>query len=617
MKQFLKEKLILLLRLLCAIFLIVGGYFSSNFSVYLSISLFSVSYLVLCYDVVIEAIKELFIKKRLGDKFLIFIATLGAMIIEKFVEANMILILFIVVELFKETTISNCEKTIETLSGLQTDRVRLKDGSVIQAKDAKTDDVIEIYPKEIIAVDGVVVGGFGFVDTSTITGERKLRAIKQGSKVLAGYVNHDATITVRVTRPLSNSVAKRIVEVVENSFEKKTKSEVAIEKFTKAFVPSILLLSILIATVPPLVDMFFSIFGNFGFEFWIYKALGILAISSPYTILMSVHFAYFCGVGYASKKGILIKGAYIIDKLREVKIFAFDKAGTLTKSELVVTSVDVYDTSYDKLKLLKLATTVELKAKHPVSNAIISLSKKLRVDITEGENYEETVGSGIECDTVYGHVKAGSRSFVNAPEEIVSTVFISVDGKFIGSIGIGDQLKENSKSVFEKLRKLGIKKKIILSSDKKIKLDQIVKTLLAEYAYANLKPVDKEHVIEEIKANNPKMEVAYCGSGANDISSLTNADVGISMNSMSNDSIVQSSDIVILDDNLDNVVKALKISKNTHRTTVFNIIISIIVKLAILSLLFIPVIQFKVVYAVLVDLVLSIFTVTSALIAGR
>lgn len=616
MKQFIKERLILLLRLLSASFLTVGGYLISEYSAYISMSLFSVSYIILCYDVLIGAFKELFLRKRIDAKLLMFIATLGAMIIEKFVEASVILIIFLIGEMFKETIVSSCEKTIEILSGLQTDRVRLKDGSVIQAKDAKVDDVIEVYPKEIIAVDGVVVGGIGFVDTSAITGHRKVRGIKQGSKVLAGYVNKDATITVRVTRPLNNSVAKRIVDVLENSFEKKTKIEIAIEKFTKIFIPIVMILSLLVAVVPPLIDMVSNVFGNFGFEFWIYRALGLLIISCPISILVSVQLAYFCGIRYAAKKGILIKGSYVIETLRDAKIFAFDKTGTLTKRELVVTSVDVYDDSYDKFKLLEIAATVELKSHHPVSGAIIALAKRLNVEFSEGENYVEAVGSGIECDSQYGHIKAGSRNYVNAPEGMAS-IYVSVDGKFIGTIGIGDQLKENSKKVFEKLRKSGVKKKIILSGDKKIKVDQIVKTLLAEAAYSNLKPIEKGPAIEDIKISNPQMKVAYCGNGTSDIASLTNADVGISMDTMGNDEVVNASDVIIMDDNLDNVAKALKIAKKTHVTTVFNIVISIIVKLAIIAMLFIPLIQFKIVFAVLIDVALMIFTTINALLAGR
>ncbi|MBR2024863.1 MAG: cadmium-translocating P-type ATPase [Clostridia bacterium] len=617
MKNFFKENLILLLRILCASLLVTGGYLTEGFNGYLSLILFSVSYVILCYDTVIGAFKELFTEKTVSDKMLMVIASLGAMIIGEFLEANVILVLFLIGELFEDTAKESSKKSIEILVGLQSDRVRLKDGSVIQAKEIKVDDVVEVFPGERIAVDGVVVGGIGTVDTSVITGESTPKTVKQGSKVLAGYLNYNAPITIRVTRPLSGSVAQRIVDVVEKSFDKKTKSEKFIKKFAKIYTPIVILISVLIAFLPPLIDMIAPIFGNFGFTFWIYKALGVLAISCPCSILISVPLAYFCGVGFASKKGILIKGSYIIDILRDVEIFAFDKTGTLTKSELVVTSVDSYNEEYDKLKLMQLVTLVEHKSRHPLAVAITTLAERFNIEIIEGENYIETPGSGVECDSQYGHIKAGTRNFANAPEWVVASVYISVDGKFVGTIDVGDQLKKNSKSVFEKLRKLGVKKKIILSGDKKIKVDQVAKTLLAETAYSNLKPVDKLHALEDIKTNNPGMKIAYCGDGINDIPALVNADVGISMGAMGSDSAVEASDVVIMDDNLENIVKAIKIAKKTHRTAVFNIAISLIVKIAVLVLLSIPLIQFKMMYAVLADVGLLIFTIINALLAGR
>lgn len=618
MKRFIKENLITLLRIVAASLLVACGYYTKIFTEFLPFALFGLAYIILCYDVAIGAFKELFKEKSISDKMLMLLASFGAMAIGEFFEANIILILYMIGELFEDTARESSKKSIEILAGLQTDRVRLKNGSVMQAKDVTVGEVIEVLPGERIALDGIVVGGLGSVNTSVITGESTPKHIKHGSRVLAGYLNIEAPITIKVTRPLSSSAAQRIVDIAEKSFEKKTKSEKFIKKFARIYTPIAIGVSLLVAIIPPVIDMITPIFGNLGFSFWTYKALGVLAISCPCAMVISVPLAYFCGVGYASKKGILIKGSSTIEALRDVEIIAFDKTGTLTRSELVVTSLDTYGGKVDKIKLLELVSIVESKSTHPIAKAITELAKKFNVLIPEGENYIETAGSGVECDSMYGHIKAGTKSFVDAPSGIIASVYVSVDGEYVGSIGIGDQLKYNSKRVFEKLRKLGVKKKIILSGDKKFKVDQIAKNILAEGAYSNLKPADKVHAIEDIKNNNRNLKkIAYCGDGINDVPALARADVGIAMGATGSDSAVEASDVVIMDDNLENVANAIKIAKKTHRRAVFNIVFSLIVKVAVLALLSIPFFNFKMMYAVLADVGLLIFTIINALLAGR
>lgn len=618
MKRFIKENLITMLRIVAASLLVACGYYTKIFTEFLPFALFGLAYIILCYDVAIGAFKELFKEKSISDKMLMLLASFGAMAIGEFFEANIILILYMIGELFEDTARDSSKKSIEILAGLQTDRVRLKNGSVMQAKDVTVGEVIEVLPGERIALDGIVVGGLGSVNTSVITGESTPKHIKHGSRVLAGYLNIEAPITIKVTRPLSSSAAQRIVDIAEKSFEKKTKSEKFIKKFARIYTPIAIGVSLLVAIIPPVIDMITPIFGNLGFSFWTYKALGVLAISCPCAMVISVPLTYFCGVGYASKKGILIKGSSTIEALRDVEIIAFDKTGTLTRSELVVTSLDTYGTKVDKIKLLELVSIVESKSTHPIAKAITELSKKFNVSIPEGENYIETAGSGVECDSMYGHIKAGTKSFVDAPSGIIASVYVSVDGEYVGSIGIGDQLKYNSKRVFEKLRKLGVKKKIILSGDKKFKVDQIAKNILAEGAYSNLKPADKVHAIEDIKNNNRNLKkIAYCGDGINDVPALARADVGIAMGATGSDSAVEASDVVIMDDNLENVANAIKIAKKTHRRAVFNIVFSLIVKVAVLALLSIPFFNFKMMYAVLADVGLLIFTIINALLAGR
>ena len=617
MKNFIKLNLIALIRVAVAILLTVCGFFSKDFAKYLSFGLYVLSYLVLCYDILIKATKEIIIDKTLSGKMLIFLASLGAMVIGEYIESNLILIIFVLGEIFEKTVARQAEKPIEILTGLQTNRVRLRNGNVIPAKDVKENDVIEIYTEEIIPVDGMVVGGVSKIDTSIINCERKITEVKHGSKVLSGSVNKGAPISIKVTRPLQSSVAQRLVSVMENSFEKKTRIGTFVQKFTRIYTFVAMVISVLIAALPPIIDMINPIFGNHGFVFWIYKALGFLIVSCLCSMIFSVPLAYYNGIKYASKKGVIIKGAASVELLSDTEIVAFDKTATLTRRELVVTSIDTYGDNIDKLKLLTVVALVERESKHPIAHAILSLAEKLNVHIPEGSNFVETLGSGIECDSMYGHIKAGSKTFVGAPFGIIASVYVSLDGEYVGSIGIGDQLKYNSIRVFENLRKLGIKKKIILSSDKKFKTDKIAKTLVAETAYSNLKPVDKVHAIEDIKTNNPKMKIAYCGAGISDIPSLKSADVGISMGAVGEDSTFEASDVIIIDDDLEKVEKSFRIAKKMQKASLFNVIFPLIIKLSIISMMFIPYFQIKLVYISLANFIVLTLSVLISWFAGR
>ena len=617
MKSFIKQNLISLLRIISSSLLVAGGYYSGGISQYLPLGLYILAYIILCYDVLIGAFKELFDEKTVSDKMLMLLASLGAMMIGEFLEGNIILILYMVGKLFVSTVNASVKKSIEILEGLQTDRVRLKNGTVIPAKDAKVDDVLDVLKGERIAVDGVVVGGLGTVNTSAITGVNTPQKIGHGSKVLAGYVNNEAPISVKVTRPLECSMSQRIVNIAETCFDTKTKNEIFVERFSRIFSLIAIIVSALVALAPPIADMINPVFGGLGFAFWTYKALNILVIASAGAMVVSAPLAYFCGVKYASKKGILIKGSSVVDDLRNIEIMIFDKTSTLTRSELVVAKIDTYSESIDKIKLLQALAIVESKSEHPIARAIIGLAEKFNVEIPIGENYKETPGSGVECDSIYGHIMAGIKSFVGAPSGIAASVYVSINGEFVGTVDIGDQLKNNSKDVFEKLRKLGIKKKIIFAGDKKYKVDLVVKSLLAEGAYSNLKPADKAPAIDDVRANNPNMDVAYCGDGAYDIAALAKADVGIAMGAVGSDFAFNASDVVLLDNHLENVAAAVRIAKKTRNTAVFNIVLSFIFKLVSLALLALPFFEFKLLYAVIADLALLIISTISGLLAGK
>lgn len=616
MKRFLKENKLALLRILISIALVACGYLTVDIHKYVSLGLYVAAYIAVSYEVIFGAFKDLIKEKAVEEKMLMTIASLGAMIIGEYMEASLVIILYLIGEMFEDTAKDSSRRSLEALASIRSDRVRIKGGSVVPASEVNVGDIIEILPGERVALDGDVIEGQGSVDTSVITGESTPRQVSAGSEVLAGYLNQNTVIAVKVKRPLASSAAQRIIDLAEKSLEKKTKSEKFIKKFARIYTPVVIVISALIAFVPPIIDLIHPILGGFGFNFWLYKALSMLAISCPCAFIISVPLAYFCGIGYASKKGILIKSSAVMDTLRNVEIAAFDKTGTLTRSELLVTRIDACG-DVDKIRLLELTAIVESKSTHPIASAVVNEAKKFNLEIIEGTNYVEIAGSGVECDSIYGHIKAGGRMFIDPPSGIVASVYVSLDGKYVGSIGIGDELKHNSKKAFESLRKLGVKKKIILSGDKKSKVDAVAKTLLAETAYSNLKPEDKLHALEDIMQNNPDMKIAYCGDGINDIPTLARADIGIAMGAIGSDSAVEASDVIIMDDNIENVPRAIKISKRTHSIVMSNIIISIAVKVAVLILLGIPSLNIKMIYAVLADVGMLIFAILNSLRAGR
>lgn len=607
MKKFLSENKTDLIKIAISVVLIITASIFKSFSVDIaSLIFFIVAYAAVAYEVIIDAIKDLIKEKSASEEMLMAVASLGAMIIGEYFEGCMVMLLYCIGELFEHAAEDSSRRSLEMLSSIRPDKARMKGGEVIDASLVRTGDVIEVFPGERIPLDGDVCEGIGSVDTSVITGESVPVELRCGSEVLAGCLNLNTVICVKVKRELKQSAAQRIIDLSEKAMEKKTVSEKFIKKFAKIYTPIVIALALLIAVVVPMFD-------GFHFTPWVYKALSMLAISCPCAFVISVPLTYFCGIGYASKKGILIKGSCTIDALTNIKAIAFDKTGTLTKSELHVTRIDA-EAGYDKMNILKYVYIAEKKSTHPIAMAVIKEAQKFNIDDEVGENYVETVGKGVECDSEYGHIKAGNKSFVSAIYDTPNNILVSLDGKFIGSIGIGDELKSNSKIAFEKLRKLGVDKKIILSGDKKSKVDAVARTLLADVAYSELKPEDKLDALEDVMKNK-NGNVAYCGDGINDIPALARADVGIAMGAIGSDSAVESSDVVIMDDDIEKVPLSIRIAKRTKTVVLENIVMSMAIKVIMLILCGLGLVSML--WAVISDVGVLILAILNSLRAGR
>lgn len=607
MKKFFSENKTDLTKILISVLLIVVASVMKSSSLDIaSVIIFVFAYAVIAYEIIIGAVRSLVKEKIANEEMLMTVASLGAMIIGEYFEGCMVMLLYCVGELFEHTAEGSSRRSLERLSSIRPDKARIKGGEVIDASLVRIGDVIEVFPGERIPLDGDVLSGVGNVDTSVMTGESVPVEVRYGSEVLAGYLNLNAAICIKVKRELKQSAAQRIIDLSEKAMEKKTVSEKFIKKFAKIYTPIVIALAVAIAIIPPMFD-------GFNFAPWVYKALSILAISCPCAFVISVPLTYFCGIGYASKKGILIKGSCTIDALTKVKAIAFDKTGTITKSELHVTRIDA-EPGYDKMNILKYVCIAERKSTHPIAMAIMKEGKKFNIDDEVGENYVETVGKGVECDSRYGHIKAGKKSFVGAVCDTPNNIIISLDGKFIGSVGIGDELKPNSKIAFQKLKKLGVEKRVILSGDKKSKVDAVARTLLADIAYSELKPEDKLDALEEIMSKKSG-NVAYCGDGINDIPSLARADVGIAMGAVGSDSAVESSDVVIMDDDIEKVPLSIRIAKRTKTVVLENIILSMTIKVVMLILCGLGLVSML--WAVVSDVGVLILAILNSLRAGR
>lgn len=609
MKEFFKENRLTLLRLLLSICLIVPAFIISSINPLISIIIYLLAYAISACLIVFKAFKELFTQRRIGEKMLMTVASVGAIVIGEYFEASLIAILFELGELIEDMAVTSSRSSIESLERLRPNVARLKDsGKSVDVNEIKVGDIIEVLAGERIPVDGVIVDSVGSVDTSVITGESAPHEVRHGSEVFAGCLSLNSVLHIKATRLASQSAAQRIIDLSQSAIDKKTKNEKFIRRFANIYTPVVIFIAIAVAVIPPLFD-------SFNFAAWIYRACSVLAISCPCALVISVPLAYFCSIGYASKRGILIKSSSVLESLERINTIAFDKTGTLTKSELHVNKVESVS-DLTKLDVLRLASIAEQKSNHPIAMAVRYQAEKLKLSFSEGANYKEYAGKGVECDSELGHIMVGTRTFVDATTGInTGTIFVSLNGKYVGYIGIGDELKENSKIAFDRLRKLGVDKKIILSGDKKYKVDMVAKTLGADGAYSSLLPENKLDAIEDIIATTENCHIAYCGDGINDLPSLARADVGIAMGAIGSDAAIEKSDVVIMDDDIAAVPRAIRIARKTKRVVLENIIFAIGAKVALLVLSTIGILPLY--GAVLGDVGVLIIAILNSIRAGR
>jgi len=578
------------LKIVClisgAVLLVVGIIIESLWEIneYITLGIFIVAFLALGVDIVWRAIKGMLSGEFFDENFLMSIATIGAFIIGEYSEAVAVMLFYQVGELFQELAVRSSKKSIAKLMDIRPDFANIsKNGEIVKVSPdtVAIGELIIVKPGERIPLDGVVVDGESLLDTAALTGESVPRKAKIGDIVLSGSVNQSGVLTIRVTQTFGESTVSKIIDLVENATEKKAPTENFITKFAKVYTPIVVGLATLIAILPPLL------FGEIWAD-WIHRGLIFLVISCPCALVISIPLGFFGGIGGAAKKGVLVKGSNYLEALNSLEALVFDKTGTLTKGVFKVTAIEPTN-GYTREQLLGMAAQAESLSNHPIALSILR-EYGTEVDKNKLSEYTEIAGHGISVKIdgkiiLAGNTKLMIESGIDWVESTVvgTKVYISVDGIFVGSIVIADEIKEDSKLAISTLKAKGIKEIVMLTGDNKEIADAVASELGIEKVYSGLLPQDKVDKVKYLKSQT-KGKLAFVGDGINDAPVLALSDIGIAMGGLGSDAAIEASDIVLMTDEPIKLAIAIEIAKFTKRIVWQNIIFALVVKVAFLGL---------------------------------
>lgn len=546
-----------------------------------------VPYIIIGYDIVRKAVLGIINLQLLDESFLMTVATVGAFATGEYAEGTAVMLFYQVGELFQSYAVNKSRKSISELMDIRPDYANIEgeNGEIIQKdpEEISVDDIIIVKPGEKIPLDGVVVSGATSVDTSALTGESVPAEIAEGSTVISGCINLTGIIRVRVTKGFGQSTVSKILELVEESQERKSKSENFITKFARVYTPAVVIGAFLLAVVPPIVTG-----GSFGM--WVYRAMTFLVISCPCALVISVPLSFFCGIGCASSQGILIKGGNFIETLANAGIVVFDKTGTLTKGSFEVTSV--HSDIMEEGELIELAALAENYSTHPISGSLKRAYGK-ECDTSRIGDVKEIAGHGVMAVIDGKNVLAGNMKLMTA-QNIAgakechvggTAVHIAVDGKYAGHIIISDQIKEGAIEAVSGLKKQGVRKTVMLTGDSRAAAEAAAKVLHIDEYRAELLPADKVSEVEKLLSEKGEKEsLIFTGDGINDAPVLTRADIGIAMGALGSDAAIEAADVVLMDDDPEKICTAIKISRKTLAIVRQNIVFALGVKLMVLAL---------------------------------
>lgn len=571
MKKYLNEDLI---KILISIILLISSFFIQNESIKLIVLI--ISYMVISINMYIKLIKNIKEFEIFDETFLMIIATIGAFFISSYVEAVMVMLLYQIGEYLSELTVSKSKDSIISLMDLRVDMALLdNNGSPkeVQIEKVKLGDIFIVKPGEKIPLDGIVVKGNSYIDTSSLTGESVPKRVRENDEVLSGCINKDGILRIKATKTSKNSTAQKIIELLESYNTNKSNEEKFISKFASKYTKVVVLSTILVVLIPTLLGA--------NFNEWLYKALVFLVTSCPCALVISVPLAYICGIGKASREGVIIKGSKELENLSNIDYLMLDKTGTITEG---IFKVNKIETIIKEEELLKIVASAEANSIHPIANVIKDEYNDKLYEVTD---YKEISGQGISCIINNQKVLIGNEKLLknnniefNKTTDIGTIIYISIDNKYIGYIVISDKIRKENKdlSILKKCIKKDI---IILSGDNENIVKDVAKKVKIDKYYAGLLPKDKVKYVNEYKE---KGTVMFIGDGINDAPVIKKSTVGVSMGNVGSDAAIEASDVVLMKDNLMKIKEVINISKFTKKKIKQNIVLALGVKFTVLIL---------------------------------
>lgn len=557
---------------------------------YLRFVLFMIPYLVIGYDILKKAFKGILNKQVFDENFLMAVATVGAILLGDYSEGVAVMLFYQIGELFQSYAVGKSRRNISELMDIRPDYANIeKDGTLEQVDpdEVEIGTIIVVQPGEKVPIDGVITEGTSTLNTSALTGESLPRDAKAGDEVISGCINMTGLLKIRTTKEFGESTVSKILELVENSSSRKSKSENFISKFAKYYTPAVCYGALALAFIPPIVLLIMGKPAMWGD--WIYRALTFLVISCPCALVISIPLSFFAGIGGASNQGILVKGSNYLETLAQTKYVVFDKTGTMTHGVFEVSGI--HHNKMPDEKLLEYAALAECSSSHPISKSLQKAYGK-PIDRNRVTDIEEISGNGVIAKVDGISVAAGNTKLMNRLgiayqdcHHVGTVVHMAIDGKYAGHILISDIIKPHAKEAIAELKKAGISKTVMLTGDSKRVADQVAEELGIQEVYSELLPADKVFRVEELlNQKSEKDKLAFVGDGINDAPVLSRADIGIAMGALGSDAAIEAADIVLMDDDPLKISKAIKIARKCIRIVYENIYFAIGIKILCLIL---------------------------------